>query len=275
MFDVNGSFSRFLTALQVRTKLAFNLSALSERACLLKAQPFSVDIVFYRCLEGGRISVSSDKRCIHIDEDSWTTKPELVLNRIIAVTGSARRVHARETVAARIGKHEALAFQNEHHLHVPLPGKYRYGLFLRGELVTIAVFSGGRRLNGMPADYRSFELLRFCHKQGFRVVGGLGKLLDAFQREFDPGDIMTYADKDWADGTNYRKTGFEFAGEIAPQLFWVDTGSMKRYYERTLPSAIAALSAEERKQAGFTPIENGGSIKLIKPFRQPLDYLKS
>lgn len=266
MFNVNSSFYKFLTALQDKLRTEFSLKALTENACLLSTEDLAIGIVYYLSGAGGRISIDNGMRCIHVDEDSWMTKPDLVLNRLAALSGQARRIHARNTVVARIDKPVAIAFQQEHHLQVALPGKYRYGLFHAGELVAVAVFSGGRRMDGKSEDYRSYELLRFCNKQGLLVVGGLSKLLDAFVQEFTPGDIMTYADKDWSDGGSYRKTGFKIIGETAPQAFWVDTRTMKRYYEAALPLDIAGKSISEREKAGYRQVYNGGSIKLVKAF---------
>lgn len=263
MFQVNASFYRFLSALQDRLTLAFSLKALSEKACLLYPEGEGIRIVYYRCGAGQRIPVAGDGRCVHVDEDTWITKPDILLSRIAALMGQAQRIHARDTVAARIEKHVTLSFLQEHHLQVALAGKYRYGLYHGGELVAAAVFSGGRRMAGKPIDYRSYELLRFCHKQGVHVVGGFSKLLDAFQRDFDPGDIMTYADKDWSDGNSYRKLGFAMVGETAPQLFWVDPRTMQRYYERTLPPEIRTVPADERVAAGYVTVYNSGSMKYI------------
>jgi len=203
-------------------------------------------------------------RSIHIDEDRWITRPELLLNRIAALAGQSRRLYARDTVAARIDKPTALSFQEEHHLQVSLPGKYRFGLFHHGELVAIALFSGGRSMHDRSAGHRSFELLRFCHKQEVHVVGGFSKLLETFQRAFNPGDIMTYADSDWSDGSSYRKVGFIPITGTQPQLFWVDAHTFMRYHEGRLPPTLHEMPAADRLRAGFIPVYNGGSIKLVK-----------
>ncbi len=263
MFQVNSSFYTFLSALQHKLNVSFNLTALSESACLLHPEEGGLHLVYYLCGAGKRIPIGGSDRCIHIDEDTWIRRPVLLLNRIASLTGQARRIHARDTVAARIDKRTALSFLQEHHLQVALPGKYRYGLYHDGELVAVAVFSGGRRMAGKPADYRSFELLRFCHKQGVQVVGGFSKLIGGFRREFKAGDIMTYADKDWSDGTSYRKTGFTIVGEAAPQVCWVNHRTMERYYERTLPPDIREMPASERPAAGYAAVYNSGSIKLV------------
>lgn len=264
MFNVNSSFYQFLTALQNKLNTEFDLRALSETACLLSANGTSISIIYYLCSSDKRIHIDTDSRYIHVDEDLWITRPDLLLNRIAALAGKAQRIYARDTVAARIDKQRAMAFQQAHHLQVALPGKYRYGLFHKGDLVAIAVFSGGRKMNNRPDDYRSFELLRFCHKQGVQAVGGFSKLIDAFQQEFHPGDIMTYADKDWSDGYSYRKIGFTIVGETEPQRFWIDTQTKQRYDEHTLPQAIKDASLSVRQSLGYAPLYNSGSIKLIK-----------
>jgi len=264
MFNVTSSFYKFLAALQNKVGIELELHPLSTKACLLSANEAPISIVYYLSGAERRMQVRTETRCIHIDEDLWITQPGLLLSRIAALAGKSHRVHARDTVAARIDKQVALSFQQAHHLQVALPGKYRYGLFHQGDLVAIAVFSGGRKMNNRPDDYRSFELLRFCHKQGIQVVGGFTKLLDAFQREFHPGDIMTYADKDWTDGNSYRKIGFAFVGETEPQLFWIDRSTHLRYDEHTLPDAVQNTPPAARKKMGYIPIYNSGSIKLIK-----------
>jgi len=264
MFNVNSSFYQFFSAVQKKLDIEFDLRSLSETACLLSANEAPVSIIYYQYSSDRRIHIHTDSRCIHVDEDLWISRPDLLLNRIAALTGKAQRIYARDTVAARIDKRVAMVFQQTHHLQVALPGKYRYGLFHKGDLVAIAVFSGGRKMNDRPDDYRSFELLRFCHKQGVQVVGGFSKLIDAFQQEFHPGDIMTYADKDWSDGDSYRKIGFTIVGETEPQRFWVNTKTKQRYDEHTLPQAIKNADISVRQSLGYAPLYNSGSIKLIK-----------
>ena len=159
----------------------------------------------------------------------WVKKPQIILSRIKSKLGLARKIHARQTVVARINKAQAMQFQEDYHLQGPLPGKYRYGLFLGGELVSVAVFSGGRRMRTYTEeeDLRSFELLHFCHKKDLVVVGGLSKLLRSFVQDFEPGDIMTYVDRDWSDGASFERLVFEIVGENSRSL------KMVKYLHRT------------------------------------------
>lgn len=200
-------------------------------------------IVYY--LPGGaRINPDSiEKRCIHLDQDVWLNKADLVLNRVLSMIGQAQRFYARQTVVARIDKKTTLDFLEEHHLHIPMLGKYRYGLFFKGELMSVCVFSGARVMRHTEG-YRSFECIRFCTKQGYVIVGGLSKLLKAFYLDFEPSDVMTYVDLDWSDGDKYEKIGFKKAGFLEPQYYLVD----RITHQRTLYKLGSADALDVKKK---------------------------
>lgn len=194
---------------------------------------------------------------IHIDQDQLEQKFSLVIQRIVAKIKNNRRIFARHTVVARIDKKVSMQFLVEHHLQVAIPGKYRYGLYEQGELVSIAVFSGGRRMNDSPESYRSFELLRFCNKSGYNVIGGLSKLIKAFCADFSPGDIMTFTDRDWSQDSSLEKIGFVKKEISGPIHFWVDATGRYPYRSQ---EELRTLVAQHPK--GFLK-ENLGSIKMI------------
>jgi len=225
---------------------------------LLRSADLACTIVLYLPGKTERIPVS-DGRVFHIDAEQIADQRNKLLGRLAALFGKGRAVHARQTIAARIDKKMALSFQQEHHLQVALPGKYRYGLFRDGELVSVAVFGGGRRMNGRPDGYRSFELLRFCHKSGLRVVGGLSKLIRAFGRDFRPGDIMTYVDRDWSRDSNLRTIGFSAVGELPPQRFWASGGT-----RHPIRSAEDLARLRKIHPSGCLK-ENSGSVKMVLP----------
>ena len=184
---------------------------------------------------------------IHIDLDQILSSPQKIINRLKGMLGLGTKIYARNTVVARIDKKVAMDFQEEHHLQVALPGKYRYGLYYKGELVSMAVFSGGRRMKGESDDYRSFELLRFCHKGPYMVVGGISKLIHQFVADFKPSDIMTYADMDWCQQSSLEHIGFHAIETKSPQTFYVE--DRQRHYE------------DKRDGKGYT-VQNSGSLKL-------------
>jgi hypothetical protein len=164
-----------------------------------------------------KLAESLGYRLIHIFEDEWLEKRELVENRLKAILGvGVVKLHARKTEARTIPARVASTFLTAHHMQGKgPPSKYNYGLFYQGALVAVATFAKARY---SKAD--DWELVRFAASA--RVVGGMSKLLAAFKREAKPtGTLISYADRRWSDGGLYKALGFEFAGNTEPNYFYV------------------------------------------------------
>ena len=203
------------------------------------------------------IEETNQKRKISISQEQLVQQFVKIRNRLKVLSGKAQKIYARETVLARIDKKQTLEFQEEHHLQIALPGKYRYGLYYKGELVSIAIFSGGRKMHEKPLDYRSFELLRFCQKSDHLVIGGLSKLLKAFIKDFNANDIMTYVDLDWSQDSSLKKLGFEEKGIKKGENLWI---SGNRQFIITDDKML--METIENHPNGFLH-KNTGSIKLV------------
>ena len=222
-------------------------------------------------------------RLIHLWEDVWRQKTAIILSRLRALAGFSERIPARLTQVQRIDRPTTDRFLESNHLQVVTNVKYKYGLFLPARyfrvlsadfrleqadgpelLVAVATFSHPRQItrDGMP--YRSVELVRFANLRDCTVVGGLDKLLKAFVSDFQPDDIMTYADRDWSDGQSYEKLGFQRLELTEPQLFWLRPGEWVRYYPNRLPDG---LTANEMATKGYIRVYNAGSRKFVKIYR--------
>ena len=137
-------------------------------------------------------------------------------------------IFARNCRVERIPKPEAAAFLDANHRLGSTGGRYFYGLFVErstgaseshvkeGTLAAVAVFSNARRWEKEGRIIRSYEWIRYASLQSLRVVGGMGKLLEAFINEVRPDDVMSYADADYPDsGQSYLKLGFRSEGECS------------------------------------------------------------
>lgn len=252
------SVSEFIDGLKNHLDCSVSIKKNNNQTFIIEILESDFILVFY--LQGAsKIKIEdreSNKLFIHIDEDIWFNKAELLLNRIKVLIGKGERIYARQCVTARIDKKTALSFQKEHHLQTELPGKYRYGLFFQGELVAIMVFSGGRSMRHSE-NYRSFECLRFCSKQRLIIIGGFSKLLNAFILDFKPNDVMTYVDADWSDGSKFEKMGFKKIMATEAQVFFVNTENNKRIM-------IPKSEDYNFSNTSFYKVYNSGSIKMIK-----------
>lgn len=132
-----------------------------------------------------------------------------------------RTIYARNCELRRIDKSAASAFLSAHHRLGDTGARHRYGLYVRrttgagemalpeGTLVAVATFSNARRWRKGERVVSSYEWIRYASLTGVRVVGGMGRLLQAFVGEVHPDDVMTYADLSWPDGGEvYEILGF-------------------------------------------------------------------
>ncbi|MCE7039156.1 hypothetical protein [Dyadobacter sp. CY312] len=213
------------------------------------------------------------RKAILLWQDQWERAPQIVISRIHAILGKSVRIPGRVTHVSRIDKKTTDEFLSRNHLQGNVSSKYRYGLYLPARyfrllptgfelgypetdlLVAVATFSHVRIFEKNSKPFRSFELIRFANLGDTTVVGGLNKLLSAFERDFKPDDIMTYADLEWSDGASYRKLGFEAISDKPPMSFWVDEGSHSRY-----------TTYDPAKD--LTEVTNAGSRKFVKSINQ-------
>jgi hypothetical protein len=190
-------------------------------------------------------------KLIHIWDDLWQSKQSIVKSRILSFLSKSKTIPARLTQVRRIDKEIADNFLIENHLQSTVGAKLKYGLFLPQRyfrvinqnylithslihsleiLVAVATFSNAKKILREGTEFRSYEMIRFANLKEITVVGGLNKLLKNFVKEQNPDDIMTYADGDWSDGSNYEKIGFERIEQTAPLAFSLDN----QLFTRTL-----------------------------------------
>ncbi|MBL7933344.1 MAG: hypothetical protein JNL60_15670 [Bacteroidia bacterium] len=162
--------------------------------------------------------------------DYILNEPEKTAAAILSRLGLNEKIFARKCEVKKTDKNEAQIFLDENHLMKSTQSAFNYGLYHNNELIALASFSKGRRMDRLPAEKRSYELIRFCCKKGVTVTGGLTKLLKFFCEEKKAGDVMTYVDKQWSDGTAFVKAGFKKLGETDVNYFLVDRKNFKREY---------------------------------------------
>ncbi len=165
-------------------------------------------------------------------------------------------IFARNCEIKKIDKSVAETFLNQHHLLGATNGAFNYGIFYKAELIAVATFSKGRKMNRLEAHQRSFELIRFACQSGISITGGLSKVLKHFCLEKNPGDIMTYIDKQFYNGAGFIKIGFKSLGNSEPNWFLI-TGN----YERI---AIKQIELDELKVTAKCYVtSNIGNDKLV------------
>ena len=142
-------------------------------------------------------------RLIHIFEDDWTFKKDIIKSRISSLLGQTTRIYARKCTIKEVSSKDSNKFLDDNHLQGTCQAHYRYGLYHQDELVAIMTL-GKSRFNRTEN-----ELLRYCNKLNTTVVGGASRL---FKHHIgivnEP--VITYADRCWSVGNLYESIGFKY-----------------------------------------------------------------
>jgi len=161
---------------------------------------------------------------IHIFEDDWDYKSNIVKSRLLNLLNKSNKIYARECDIKQVSFVDTDDFLNKNHLQGNCVSKYRYGLYFKDELVSLMTFGSLRKNLGSISEEGSYELLRFCNKLNTSVIGGANKLFKYFIDQIDPKKIISYADRSWTmnnDNSLYDKLGFVKDGISKPSYSYV------------------------------------------------------
>lgn len=216
-------------------------------------------------------------KLIHIWEDLFLNKREIVFSRISNLLGVSKKIYARNCKVSFISNVEYRDFVDGNHLQGYVSSKLRIGIFYNDDLVGIMSFGGLRRALGQRGEAGTYELLRFCNRLGYTIVGGASKMLSFFIKEISPIKIISYADKSWSSGGIYYRLGFKFLSETAPNYYWIRGGV--RYNRFSFRKDVLVKAGEDSsltetqimKGNKFYKIYDSGNYKFIWERKNHID----
>jgi len=212
---------------------------------------------------------------IHIFEDEWETKQQIVKSRLRQILGcQVSKVYARQTEVREVPPTEARLFLQRTHIQGAVGATVRLGLYYEDKLVALMTFGKPRICLGRKTfEEGEWELLRFCTELDTTVVGGASKLLKYFEKHYSPNKVFSYADRRWSQGGLYTQLGFTLASKTRPNYFYVKNG--KRYnrfkFRKSELSGRGETEHEKVLNTGYLRIYDCGSLKFIKLFPQTLN----
>ena len=152
---------------------------------------------------------------IHIFEDDWNYKNDIVISRINNLLQLNDKIFARKCKLLEVSYKDSEEFLNKNHIQGNCISKYRYGLYYNNELVSLMTFGKSRFSN-------EFELLRFCNKLNTNVIGGASKLFKYFiKNNKQIKTIISYADRCWSKGSLYDHLGFKRIATTKPSYYYI------------------------------------------------------
>jgi len=179
------------------------------------------------------LAESKGIQLIHIFEDEWVNKPDIVKSIIKSKLGIFNdRIYARKTIIKKVDDNNLIrTFLNENHIQGFIGSKVKIGLFYNDELVSLMTFGSLRRSMGQKENKEGYyEMLRFATKLNTQVIGGASKMLNYFIKNYHPKEILTYADRRYSNGKLYLKLGFDFIKKTEPNYWYIKKNQIKREY---------------------------------------------
>jgi very-short-patch-repair endonuclease len=163
-------------------------------------------------------------RTIHIFEDEWDQKRELVNRKIVHILGKSdsEKIYARKCDVREITSEECCPFLNRNHIQGKDSSYLKIGAFYDGKLVSVMTFSKPRIALGNKGNEEFVELSRFASDIDFITVGTASKLFSYFLKNYNPTKIISYADLRWTDFNKnlYTTLGFAELSRTVPNYFW-------------------------------------------------------
>lgn len=160
--------------------------------------------------------VAAGVRLINVTDYEWGQKRRIVESRIKAKLGLLTdKIAARKCVIKEVTPTESTDFLNASHIQGTSVSKIRLGLYHNGALVALMTF--GKPRFTKKAEW---ELLRYSTALDLTVVGGAGRLLTYFTKQYAPKSIISYSDKRWNSGELYASLGFEHQSDSGPNYWY-------------------------------------------------------
>lgn len=212
-------------------------------------------------------------RVIHIFEDEWLNQQQIVKSRIKSILGkTSYKIYARKCEVREITTPLKTKFLNKYHIQGACASSINLGLFYHNRLVAVMTF-GKRRFD----KKEGYELIRYCTIGNFNIVGGAGKLLKHFEREWSPTTIISYADRRWSIGNLYKQLGFIEVRKTTPNYYYVhpSTGYLResriKYQKHKLFNMLDSFDPnktewENMQDHGYSKIYDCGNLVFEKTF---------
>ena len=170
-------------------------------------------------------------KLIHIFEDEWKTKQDLVKTKLkhLLKVNNGIKIGGRNIVVKKINNEDKSFFLKQNHIQGNDKSNIFYGGYYNNELVGVMTFNYKRNMT--KNNDGEYELSRFATKQDFIVIGLASKILKQFKNDYLPKSIISFADRRWTIDSNsnlYTNLGFNLVSITKPTYYYYNS-KMDRY----------------------------------------------
>jgi hypothetical protein len=235
-------------------KIGFEFNGLYWHSENKKGKKYHLDKTKYFESKGIRI--------VHIWEDDWFNKNDIsksLISNLISKTNN--KIFARKCQVRKVNSKDSRKFLDDNHILGFANSKEKIGLFYGDTLVSLMTFDrfeGRKKMND-----GEWNLNRFCSIKGYSIPGAASKLLSWFTKEHTPKRIVSYADRDWSDGSLYFTLGFNKISETPPDYKYVINKKRVHKSKYRKSNLIGSESESiQMKMGGIDKIWDCGKIKF-------------
>ena len=214
---------------------------------------------------------SSGMQLLHVFSNEWKHKKEIWQSVILNKLGVLPKIYARKCAIKDVSHADAVKFLSENHLQGSAAQSIRLGLYYNDELVSLMTFGKSRYNKSVQ-----YELIRFCSKVNYSVVGAASKLLRQFERTYNPQSIISYANRRWSTGHLYHKLGFELTGTTPVNYFYFkneydELQSRVKFQKHKLKNILEVFDenlseSENMYNNGYRKIYDSGNLVFVKTY---------
>jgi hypothetical protein len=197
---------------------------------------------------------NSQIELIHVWEDDWLYKKDIVKSIIKNKLNIANnKIWARKCEVREIDINQCRNFLDNNHIQGYSRCSHKIGLFYNSELVSVMTF-GWRKINSKS----EFELIRFCSRKDYNVIGGASKLFYNFIKNNKiTNSIISYSDISIFSGNLYTKLGFEYKHTSSPNYYWVVNGTKQHRFKYNKKKLVSKFGADIDKSESMIMNEMG------------------
>ena len=167
-------------------------------------------------------------KLIHIFEDEYIDKKQIILNKIKHLLGCSNlpKIGGRKCIIANVEYNEAKKFLNENHIQGYSKATVYLGAKHNDELIGIMTF--------VKINENEWELNRFATNNNYICQGVGSKIFSYFISHYSPQKVKSFADRRWTidvENNLYTNIGFKLDKILKPDYKYVLNGSYKRIHK--------------------------------------------
>lgn len=153
---------------------------------------------------------------VHIFEDEWNNKREIVLSMINEILGiNCNAIPVSQAKVAEMDKVAAKDFMEANHLCGKTDNSINICLKYDGEAVSLMSFK-------MLNKFKSYYLLsRYCNKINIFAPCGEKAMFEYFTKKYRPQKVIVQIDRRWNNADMYKELGFKYYKTTKPDYYYV------------------------------------------------------